>query len=153
MPDEDRVQRAIDEEHVKLLSIGYKVSAAVAAFYGCFGLIYVFMGLAMTFAPTSPGSSLGSEGDFIGLWFFTLFGVAFVAVGVTIATLRWMAGVRLSQRRSPLFCQIVAGFTCLETPYGTALGVLTFVVLSRPSVRAMFDRTTEQGVPATVASE
>jgi hypothetical protein len=38
-----------------------------------------------------------------------------------------------------MLCMITAGLSCLEMPYGTALGVMTFVVLSRPSVRQEFD--------------
>jgi len=34
---------------------------------------------------------------------------------------------------------IVAGLGCLAVPYGTLLGVFTFVVLGRPSVVRLFD--------------
>ena len=35
-------------------------------------------------------------------------------------------------------CLIVAGVNCLALPYGTLAGVLTFIVLGRNSVRALF---------------
>jgi hypothetical protein len=34
---------------------------------------------------------------------------------------------------------VTAAISCLEVPYGTLLGVLTFMVMARPSVRALFD--------------
>lgn len=142
--DEECRQRVLDEEHLKLLSLFYKVSAGMAALYGSFGLIYVFIGFA---ALVSEVSGAG-PGDVAGLAMFVIFGLLFLAFGWGIAALRWIAGVRIRQRRSLLFCQIVAGFTCLETPYGTAVGVMTFVVLSRPSVRALF----EQGSGMTAAN-
>ena len=37
---------------------------------------------------------------------------------------------------------VVAGFGCLEVPYGTALGVCTFLVLNRRSVEKVFDQAT-----------
>jgi len=46
MPEETR-QSIIDEEHLKMLSLGYVVSAAVSAFFSLFGLLYVFLGIMM----------------------------------------------------------------------------------------------------------
>ena len=37
-------QGILDEEHVRLLSIGYLVSAGTSAFVSLFGLLYAFMG-------------------------------------------------------------------------------------------------------------
>jgi hypothetical protein len=34
---------------------------------------------------------------------------------------------------------VVAGLSCLEFPYGTALGVFTFIALSRASVVRLFE--------------
>ncbi|MEN6429734.1 MAG: hypothetical protein ABFC80_02670 [Coriobacteriales bacterium] len=132
--DEIDRQRVLDEEHLRLLSLLYKVSAVMAGLYGCFGLFYVAMGLVIAL---SESSSIGSD-DIAGFAIFLIFGLAFLGIGWGIAALRWVAGSRLKQRRSLLFCQIVAGFTCLEIPYGTAVGVLTFIVLARPSVKALF---------------
>ena len=47
MSDETLRQAIIDEEHLKLLSIGYLVSAGVAALFSLFGLLYVIMGVTM----------------------------------------------------------------------------------------------------------
>lgn len=141
--DEECRQRVLDEEHLKLLSLFYKVSAAMAVLYGSFGLIYMFIGFAALLSEASGAN----PGDTAGLAVFFIFGLLFLAFGWGTAVLRWIAGVKLKQRKGLLFCQIVAGFTCLETPYGTAVGVMTFIVLSRPSVRAMF----EQNAAATPA--
>jgi len=55
-----------------------------------------------------------------------------------IAALQVLTGQRLQQRRSRIYCMIVAAVTCLSIPYGTFLGVCTFIVLSRSSVQKSF---------------
>jgi len=127
-------QHVLDAEHLRLLSLFYKVSAVMAGLYGCFGLFYIAMGLIIPLSESSGGDSA----DIAGVAIFFIFGLVFLGIGWGTAALRWIAGQRLSQRRSLLFCQIVAGLTCFETPYGTAVGVLTFIVLARPSVSALF---------------
>ena len=39
---------------------------------------------------------------------------------------------------------VIAGISCLFVPYGTILGVFTFIVLQRSSVEKLF----EQSLPA-----
>jgi hypothetical protein len=39
-----------------------------------------------------------------------------------------------------MLCMVTAGISCLGIPYGTVLGIFTFLVLSRPSAIALFDR-------------
>lgn len=50
MPEEIDRQSIIDEEHLKLLSLGYMISAGVAAFFSCFGLLYLIIGIVMSVA-------------------------------------------------------------------------------------------------------
>jgi hypothetical protein len=45
--------------------------------------------------------------------------------------------------RTLRFCFVLAVFTCLNFPLGTALGVFAIVVLNRPAMKALF-----QGLPA-----
>jgi len=37
-----------------------------------------------------------------------------------------------------MFCLVMAGVECIFTPFGTVLGVLTIIVLVRPSVKELF---------------
>jgi hypothetical protein len=45
----------------------------------------------------------------------------------------------LRLRKNHALCQVVAGLSCIDVPYGTALGVITFNVLGRSSVRELFE--------------
>jgi hypothetical protein len=142
MPEEIDRQSIIDEEHLKLLSLGYMISAGVAAFLSLFGLLYVFIGIVMSIALSHAPASTGSSGEappaFVGLIFA---GVGFVlflfAAGV--AFLRFWAAHSIKRRKSRTFCMVIAALGCLEFPYGTALGILTFIVLGRPSVVKQFN--------------
>jgi hypothetical protein len=131
----------VDEEHLKLLSIAYLVSAAWSAFFSLFGLFYAFMGVAMTSfisrIPQTPGQAPPSP-EFFG-WFFGLFGLGMFTILITIGVLKFITSRRLKQHRSRVFCMIVAGLSCFGVPWGTMLGVFTFLVLGRPSVTRLFE--------------
>jgi uncharacterized membrane protein YedE/YeeE len=47
MSDGNERQAIVDEEHLKLLSLGYMISAGMAALFALFGLLYVGMGVVM----------------------------------------------------------------------------------------------------------
>ena len=135
--EEAHRQQVVDEEQLRLLAILWKVSAGITAFYSLFGLIYVGMGAVFAFIPFSE--SAGEPPPEFFAVFMGLIGLAFLVIGMTIAALKWHVGRLLTERRGTTFIQVIAGLSCLEVPYGTALGVFTFIVLGRPSVRALFE--------------
>jgi len=49
-----------------------------------------------------------------------------------------VAGSSLRSKRRWVLCLVVAGMNCLNAPLGTVLGVFTFLVLFRPTVKALF---------------
>ena len=49
-----------------------------------------------------------------------------------------VAGRKLHTQRSHTYCFVVACFECLWMPFGTALGVFTLIVLSKPTVKELF---------------
>jgi hypothetical protein len=67
---------------------------------------------------------------FMGAFFLLFYGAHSAAIIV--------AGRYLQQRRRWLYCVIVASLDCMSFPFGTALGVCTFLVLARPTVQAAF---------------
>jgi hypothetical protein len=71
-------------------------------------------------------------------WFFILFSVAWILLGVTYASFMAIAGRCLARRRNRAFCFVMAGISCAFFPLGTVLGVFTLIVLSRDSVQSMF---------------
>lgn len=139
-------QRAVDEEHLRILSICYYVSGGLSAFTGFFFLLYVLVGTVFLALPSDAdgGGGLLAMGGFM-----TAFGVMLFVLTEAIAVVKILDGYWLSKRRNRLASLIVAGFTCIGIPWGTLLGVLTFVVLMRDSVRR--DQYGEADLPAVAS--
>jgi hypothetical protein len=150
MSDEINRQSIIDEEHLKLLSLGYMISAGTTAFFSLFGLMYVVMGSVMGFMfshmPANANRANQPPPAFIG-WIFGAIGLAFMIGFGAIALLKLRAGFCLKRRTSRTFCMVVAAISCLEVPYGTALGVLTFIVLGRETVSRLFEAAAAAPLP------
>jgi hypothetical protein len=137
--DDNERQAIVDEEHLNLLRIGYMVSAGMCALFSFFGLFYILIGAVFFVAGSRFPSQPGQEPPpaFVG-WLLAFFGLGFAVVMLGLAALRFRVAQLLKRRRSRIFCLVVAGICCLEMPYGTLLGVMTFLVLGRPSVSQLF---------------
>src|SRR5271155_364470 len=141
MPDEYTRQSLIDEEPFNLLSLGYMISAAITGFFALFGLMYIFIGAMMigfiAHRPEMATKTGQVPPAFMG-WFFGGVGLAFFVFGIALAVAKLYTAICIKSRKSRTFCLVIAGFTCLAIPYGTALGVFTFIVLGRDSVVRLF---------------
>ncbi|HTD67934.1 MAG TPA: hypothetical protein VK846_15525 [Candidatus Limnocylindria bacterium] len=126
-----------DEDHLRLLSIFHYVLGGLVALGSCFALIYVVLGIV--FMATNANQSGGPPAALGAA--LTVFGVVFLIVGWTMAGLLIWAGRCLAQRTKYTFCLVVAVLSCFFFPLGTALGVFTFIVLMRPSVKPFFGVT------------
>ena len=136
------LQRARDEQHLKTLTIFYYILAGFSALLGCLGLMYIGIGAAMAlFAEgvTSSDPDAPPPGliRLIGLGIAGIGGLALTAQ-LVVAVLQFLAGRFIALRRHRMFCLVIAGLICLGVPLGTALGVYTFVILTRPGVIEWF---------------
>lgn len=62
--------------------------------------------------------------------------IAAIGLGAGLLTLLSGRWIKTRRRRAGSFA--AAAFNCLLIPYGTVLGILTFIVLSRDSVRGLY---------------
>lgn len=133
-------QAIIDGEHLRLLSIGYWISAGTTALFSLLGLVYVFFGVmigtAVSKIPTKPDQ--GPPPTMFG-WIFAVVGLVFFVVAAGFAFAKFYAGSCVKKRKSRTFCMVVAAISCLEVPYGTVLGVLAILALERDSIKRLFD--------------
>jgi hypothetical protein len=141
MPGETR-QSIIDEEHLRMLSVGYIVSAGVCTFISLFGLLYVLMGIMMSATlshlPATAAKPVQEPPPaFIG-WIFACIGLAIFLFAMGMAVAKFRAAWCIKHRKCRAFCMVVAGVSCLEFPYGAVLGVFSFIVLGRDSVVQLF---------------
>ncbi len=133
-------QMTQDAEHLKLLAIFYYISSGLSCLGCLLGIFYAGMGLVIprmaASAPRSPGAAPFPEEM---TWMFLLIGVVIIVISLVMGVGSFLTARWLSARKNKTFCMVVAGFSCLSIPLGTALGVFTFIVLSRPSVSGLFD--------------
>lgn len=132
---EDERTRLIDEEHLRLLRLGFFIAAAANAIWILLGAFYCVMGLFIALAPMQ--GSRGEPPEFLR-WIFVGAGVVVGGVALILSALKLLVALRIGERRSRIFCMVVSAITCLAIPYGTTLGVLALLVLSRPSVALQF---------------
>jgi len=129
-----------DEDHLRYLQLGHTIAAVVTALFSCMFLIHVGIGIAMVVAPDSFFKDGPGKGPPAGFgWVFVGMGSIAVLFGWTLAGLMFTAGRSIRRRRRHTFCIVVAGVSCLFMPFGTILGVLSLIVLNRPSVKLLFE--------------
>jgi hypothetical protein len=148
---DSREQRLLDEEHLRLLRLGYLVAGGASVFFAFFPLFYVAMGVFVATGGFNGTSHRTGEPDprLMG-WIFVSIGIVIFIFAVLIAVLKFLTARALGRRRSRMLCLVTAGISCLGIPYGTVLAIFTFIVLSRPGVIALFDAVAASG-PVTAS--
>jgi hypothetical protein len=64
-----------------------------------------------------------------------------VLLGLTLAAFTAYAGRCIQRRRSKVLIYVMAAANCVFIPYGTLLGVFTFIVLGSPAAAEEFNAT------------
>ena len=129
-----------DEEHLKLLSIFHYVVGGLIGLMACIPIIHLLIGLGLMAAWSSSIDGDGGPPAIVG-GILALVALLLIGLGWTVAGCVLAAGTNLRRHRRRTFCMVVASVLCLWMPFGTALGVFTLVVLSRPSVKELFQRS------------
>lgn len=126
-----------DTEHLRLLAIGHYIYAAIVALFACIPIIHFTIGMVFLLNPPAqaPGDPFPAQA--FGAIFATIGGLLVLA-GWTFAACVFMAGRSLAARKRYYFCFVVAAVACLLVPVGTILGIMSIIVLQRPTVKSMF---------------
>lgn len=139
-----------DNEHLKILSIFYYINAGLSAL----GIVGVILhGMMMLFMLTNEQfiehtdephaaevmQSMSSA--------FIIFYACFTVLLIANTVINILAARYLSQKKNMGFCQVVAGINCINIPLGTALGIFTFVVLSRYSIKLAYQENCTSYTP------
>jgi hypothetical protein len=133
----------IDAEHLRLLAIFHFVAAGLSLIGVLFSLLYlvlfeVLLANPEVFAQSQQQQQQGPPPEQV-MMFFRGFLVTFVIWFLVSAVGNLLSGTFMRTRRHRAFSMIVAGINCLHIPIGTTLGVFTFVVLGRDSVRKLYE--------------
>ena len=131
-------QKIVNDEHLKLLRIGFIIQGAVTAMMFFLGLLYVGMGILFTSVLSEAAGADDSPLQFMGIM-YTVGGLFIIVVVAALTAMYFLSAVYLQQRRNRVFILIAAGLSCLSIPWGTAIGISTFIVLGRAEVKDEFD--------------
>lgn len=132
-----RDQRVVDADHLRLLAIFHFVLAGLAVLgIGFLVVHYSIMQLVFNSPEMWKDAKGMSAEQFVGLMriMYGVFAVVFILGGIA----NLLSGMFMRQRRHRTFSLVVAGLNCLNMPFGTILGVFTFFVLLRESVREVY---------------
>jgi hypothetical protein len=156
-------EQLIVRDRLRWLAIGFYVKGAVAAVFVSFFLIHLVMMLAFSFMPESawnqpPKSATTAESTSVTpssaprpvnqgppVVMFRIFaGVlgVIILLGWTLGGLTIYAGRCLHKRTHRTFILVMAAVNCPFIPWGTLLGIATFMLLQKPLARREF------GLPA-----
>jgi hypothetical protein len=128
-------KKSPDEQHLEALSICHYILGGLHLLSGCVGVPIIALGnsgLLTRFkdSPSDPGEFLGP--------FLVLVGVGVILISWGQGILQIISGRKLALRHGRTFSIVVAAISCVNMPLGTVLGIFTLVVLSRPSVQALY---------------
>jgi len=139
-----------DNDHLKLLVIFQYIFGGFSALAILFiGLHYLIMSSVFSnpqvmseFEKNSTSEMPFNPETFIDLfvWFYVAMGLFMVG----IAVLNILSARFITQRKNRTFSMVSAGINCLQMPFGTVLGVFTFIVLLRDSVRRSYEKNSPQ---------
>jgi multisubunit Na+/H+ antiporter MnhB subunit len=156
-PDWAVYRRRTDEDHLNLLSIFHLVWGLLAV-VGLLGLwlhysifstvVEKFPGEVFHLPAPPPEANPNAPAPRNVMVFpkelFTksltgvyIFSGAVLAAGMLLNLLGWRS---LKARRHRIFTLILSGLNCLCVPFGTVLGIFTFIVLLRPTVRDLYEQ-------------
>ncbi len=130
-------QKQLDAEHLRLLSIFHYVVGGLGILSTVLPLAYLAFG-AFIFAGRLPDESNPADMRWFGM-LMVMLGGFMLAMGLAASACLILAGRYLAERRHRMFCLVVAAVMCAFAPLGTVLGVFTIIVLSRASVREVFE--------------
>ena len=126
-----------DAQHLRLLSIFHYVVAGMLGLVSMFPIIHLAIGIAIVAGAFDDVDKGTPPPAFFG-WLFIVIPAIFILCGLTMAIGVAIAGRRLSQNRSYMYCLVIAGIECMFMPFGTVLGVFTIIVLMRTTVKERF---------------
>ena len=131
-----------DINFLKLLSIFHYIMGGAIAFLALISAIYLIRGILFIVSPESfPIESimiLITPGHKLSEYIFTFINGIYFILGVIFAIAVIRSGRFLRLHKKYWFSFVIACLLCCIVPFGTVLGILTLIVLSRKSVKELY---------------
>jgi hypothetical protein len=158
-------EQIIVRERLRLLALGYYVKGAVGAIFISFLLFHFVFLLGFSFMPESawnPPPKRATTAESLSVTptpaprpvnqeppvvmfriFAAVIGVI-ILLGWTFGALTIYAGRCVHRRRHRVFIYVMAGLNCPLIPWGTLLGVATFILLQSPAGQREFGLSADE---------
>lgn len=150
-------RRKADQDHLDLLGVFHLVWGLLAvigllglwAHYLIFDAVFEKLppeGFRVPAFPPGANSDSSPPRDVVvfprelfsgALHYFYIFFAGVLVAGMVLNLIAWRS---LKSRRHRIFTLVLSGLNCLWVPFGTVLGIFTFIVLLRPTVRELYER-------------
>ena len=129
-----------DLEHLRLISLFHYIVGGIGVLFACFPLIHLGVGIAFLIGDFNRASDGNNPQEWVGILFIVMGGLFFL-IGQALAWLTVYSGMQIKNRKKYTLSFVVACVMCMFVPFGTILGVFTIIVLSRESVKQLYDET------------
>lgn len=132
------------EEHLRLLSIFHYIVGGLGFLVSLFPIFHFGFGIFMLFSDSFIPAEVDFPDDFPNKIFGgAMAGIAglMMLLGFILSSLVIFAGRKIARRERRIFCIVIAGILCMFAPFGTALGIFTIIVLTKPESRELFNET------------
>lgn len=133
-----------DTSYLNILSIFHYIVAGIAGLFSCLPLLNLFIGIPIL----EEVPYLLSQGEYFSQ--HTIASVIFILLPTGMAAMGWMFAVAVAlngyyikNRKWLKYCIVMGGIETVFAPFGTALGVFTIILLTRPNIRSLFDQGEE----------
>jgi hypothetical protein len=135
-------QQIIDEEHLRLLSLFHYIAGGITLFISLiilfeFLLLFVFWeGLMQQYGEHRYTSNHELDAAIFTIFFYLL--LVILLIVITFGILEILSARFIKLRKHRTFSFIIAILNLFSIPYGTILGIMTIIVLSRNSVKDIY---------------
>ena len=139
------VRKIIDNEHLKLLSIFHYISGGITVAFSLFFIMYFFfisflIRMVTTMDDYDTYNEVPPQVFKIIFLVFGLIGFFALLYGI----LQIVSGYFMKKRSNRIFSFVIGIISMLSIPWGTILGIMTVIVLSRESVKEQYDLNRSQ---------
>jgi hypothetical protein len=125
------------QHDLKILSICYYIMAGICGTYVLFfGAYAAFFGAVIASIPMRNAAGTGIP-EFVPR-LVAVIGAAMLGIGLVYVAVMLGAAWSMPKRRNYPLVITAAVLNCVQIPFGTALGVFTFMVLGRQGVKESF---------------
>lgn len=126
-------------QYANYIGLAHYGVAVFSALFACFPIGHLAIGVGMVSGRLDTQND--PEAAFVG-WLFIGIASTMMCLGWLFTAVLLYTGRCWQRKQHYTFCLIVAGVSCLFTPFGTILGVFALILLLQPEGKALFEPST-----------